>query len=397
MKKLFATVSALVLSLTMLSACAENPANTEYIGVDSAKTIAFENAGVSSEELIKDLDVELDRELANAVYEVSFDFEGYEYEYDIDAVSGEIVRNHRELDSLPPANFDSVPETAQTEEAATDAPAVTTEPEPSVEAPEQVTTAAESVPEGTIIPASLIGADEAKRIALEHAGLSESEVWDLEVERDVERGIEVYDVSFETDGYDYDYDINAHTGEIVRADKERDRNNAPAQQAAPAATTAAPAATTASDGYIGEEAAKKAAFDHAGLKESDVWELKCKLEREDGIMVYDISFETEGYDYDYEINAVTGAVVKNEKERDSTNISPADADANGYIGYDRAKEIALDHAGLTADGVTKLEAELDKERTNVVYDVSFDANGYEYDYEIDAVSGEILRSDKERD
>ncbi len=394
MKKLFSLVSALVLSLTMLSACAENPANTDYIGVDSAKTIAFENAGVTSEDSVKDLDVELDRGLTDTVYEVSFDFEGYEYEYDIDAVSGEIVRNHRELDSLPPENFDSAPETTQPSEAVTAAPPATTAaPETPVEALEQVTTAAaETAPDGTVISASLISADEAKRIALEHAGLSESEVWDLEAERDVERGVQVYDVSFETEGYDYDYDINAVTGEIVRADKERDRNNKSSQ---PAKTTAA--TTAQSTDYIGEEAAKKAAFDHAGLKESDVWELKCKLEREDGIMVYDISFETDGYDYDYEINATTGAVVKNEKERDSTNISPSQADANGYIGYDRAKEIALDHAGLTADGVTKLEVELDSEHTKVVYDVSFDANGYEYDYEIDAVTGEILKSDKERD
>ena len=388
MKKLFAIASALILSLSLLSACAENPAN--YIGVDSAKSIAFENAGVTSETSVKDLDVELDREIANAVYEVSFDFEGYEYEYDIDAVSGEIVRNHRELDSLPPENFYSVPDV-------TTAPEATTAPESPAEAPEEVTTAAaETVPDGTIIPASLISADEAKRIALEHArlhaGLSESEVWDLEVERDVERGVEVYDVSFETEEYDYDYDINAVTGEIVRADKERDRNNKSSQ---PAKTTAA--TTAQSTDYIGEEAAKKAAFDHAGLSEADVWELKCRLEREDGVMVYDISFETEGYDYDYEINASTGEIVKHEKERDSTNVSPSAADANGYIGYDRAKEIALEHAGLTADGVSRLEAELDSERTKVVYDVSFDANGYEYDYEIDASTGEILKSDKERD
>ena len=388
MKKLFAIASALILSLSLLSACAENPAN--YIGVDSAKSIAFENAGVTSETSVKDLDVELDREIANAVYEVSFDFEGYEYEYDIDAVSGEIVRNHRELDSLPPENFYSVPE-------ATTAPESTAAPESPAEAPEEVTTsAAETVPDGTIIPASLISADEAKRIALEHArlhaGLSESEVWDLEVERDVERGVEVYDVSFETEEYDYDYDINAVTGEIVRADKERDRNNKSLQ---PAKTTAA--TTAQSTDYIGEEAAKKAAFDHAELNEADVWELKCSLEREDGVMVYDISFETEGYDYDYEINAASGEIVKHEKERDSTNVSPSAADANGYIGYDRAKEIALEHAGLTADGVSRLEAELDSERAKVVYDVSFDANGYEYDYEIDASTGEILKSEKERD
>lgn len=43
------------------------------------------------------------------------------------------------------------------------------------------------------------------------------------------------------------------------------------------------------------------------------------------------------------------------------------------------------------------DAELDKEKGAVVYEIEFYADGFEYDYEIDAVSGNVLGSEKEFD
>ncbi len=63
----------------------------------------------------------------------------------------------------------------------------------------------------------------------------------------------------------------------------------------------------------------------------------------------------------------------------------------------KAKDIALKHANLTADKVTELEIELDTDDAVTHYDVDFKANGYEYDYEIQAETGEILKSEKEID
>lgn len=68
----------------------------------------------------------------------------------------------------------------------------------------------------------LIGTAKAKSIALSHAGLKESQVWGIDVELDWERGVRVYDVDFETRGYDYNYDIDAYTGKIIKYEKERD-------------------------------------------------------------------------------------------------------------------------------------------------------------------------------
>lgn len=70
------------------------------------------------------------------------------------------------------------------------------------------------------------------------------------------------------------------------------------------------------DGYVGRQAAIRTALAHAGFGEQDVRRLRCELDREDGAMVYEIEFDKDGFEYDYEINARTGAVLKSKKERD---------------------------------------------------------------------------------
>lgn len=67
-----------------------------------------------------------------------------------------------------------------------------------------------------------IGAEAAKRIALNHANLAENQVRRLRVERDREDGVQVYEVEFESGDFEYDYEIDAQTGTIRKAKKERD-------------------------------------------------------------------------------------------------------------------------------------------------------------------------------
>lgn len=69
---------------------------------------------------------------------------------------------------------------------------------------------------------SLIGATKAGNIALNHAGLKKSQVYEYECELDTDNGVKVYEVSFEYGRYDYDYEINAKTGKIIHWEKERD-------------------------------------------------------------------------------------------------------------------------------------------------------------------------------
>lgn len=61
---------------------------------------------------------------------------------------------------------------------------------------------------------------------------------------------------------------------------------------------------------------------------------------------------------------------------------------------EEAKSIALSHAGFAADQVRHLHAQFDHDRIDH-YDVEFHRDGWEYDYEIDAATGEILSWDRD--
>ena len=156
--------------------------------------------------------------------------------------------------------------------------------------------------------------------------------------------------------------------------------------------------------YIGKNAALSAALKAAGLTKDQVKNIEVKLDNDDGVMVYEVEFDR-GYDeYDYDINAKTGAVVsydneisgKDVKSTGSSNKNTSAAKEN-VIGKAAAKNAALKHAGLSESNVTGLKVELDRDDGKLVYDVEFKSAGYEYDYEIDAVKGTILQSDKELD
>ena len=66
--------------------------------------------------------------------------------------------------------------------------------------------------------------EEARQIALNHAGLTESQVTRLKTELDYDNGVPEYDVEFHFDGWEYDYEIDAQTGEILEWNKEIETN-----------------------------------------------------------------------------------------------------------------------------------------------------------------------------
>ena len=71
--------------------------------------------------------------------------------------------------------------------------------------------------------------------------------------------------------------------------------------------------------------------------------------------------------------------------------------AQAKISYDQAKSIALKDAGLTAENVSFLRNELDRDDGILKYEVEFTKDGVEYEYDINADSGEILWVDKDYD
>lgn len=84
-------------------------------------------------------------------------------------------------------------------------------------------------------------------------------------------------------------------------------------------------------------------------------------------------------------DAVTGATPDTVTE--ATEKVPAD---EKYIGVEKAKELALKQAGLKGKEVTRLKAKLDTDHGVVVYEVEFDYHYREYDYDVNAITGDIL-------
>ena len=144
------------------------------------------------------------------------------------------------------------------------------------------------------------------------------------------------------------------------------------------------------------DAAKAAALADAGLAESDVTFTKEKLDWDDGIAVYDIEFLTADTEYDYEIDAATGAVLDKSAELLRPNESQGQTMDAG-IGVESAKEIAAAHAGLSKEEAFFTKAELELEHGRFEYEIEFYHNRIEYEYTIDAATGAILEYKSEYD
>ncbi len=104
---------------------------------------------------------------------------------------------------------------------------------------------------------------------------------------------------------------------------------------------------------------------------------------------------------------VTDIQNNNDTRNNTEDINPTEtvktpdvpaATANGItVTREEAIKIALDHAGFQQKDVMELDVELDRERGVYEWEVDFEKGGYEYSYDIDAATGRILWSEKERD
>ncbi len=150
----------------------------------------------------------------------------------------------------------------------------------------------------TVSQNSSLTAEQAKEIALNHAGVK-ADGTAVTTDYDFDDGIPSYEIEFWSDGIEYDYDIHAQTGEILKA--EKDHKNI----------------LSASGTSLKTEAeAKQIALANAGVNEANITAYRIELDRDNGISVYEIEFRSAGYEYEYEINAQTGEIIKSQKEFD---------------------------------------------------------------------------------
>ncbi len=261
-------------------------------------------------------------------------------------------------------------------------------------------TAAAAVP---AIPGVNITVDQARKTALDHAGLSEQDVVFVKSWLDVDDGRLVYEVEFYSGAKEYDYDIDAATGAILSMDQDIE-GDFPALQALAAGNQPG----------ITEEQARQAALAHAGLNESDVVFARTGLDFDDGRLIYEVEFYSGVQEYDYDIDARTGAVLSFDQEFDydlsaligAQAAAPAPAAAAapaapaapaGPITQDQALQIALQHAGVTQNQISRLKVKQDYDDGFQKYEIEFHVGRTEYEYDIDVNSGRILSFDKDND
>lgn len=369
-KRIAAAVTALVLSL-MLSICAV-AAPSASITPDEAKQAALDHAQLTAEQVVF-TQAKLDYDDGRAVYDIEFYSGNKEYDYEIDANSGKVLEFDYDIE-----NFDI---------------------------------------SSVQVKLSL---DEAKAVALKNAKLSENDVVFTKAKLDYDDGRAVYDIEFYSGNKEYDYEIDANTGKILDRDieykvsffsrivdffKNMFSGKSGTVSTPPAAADVTVEATStasqekpAASNRITLEEAKKVALDDAKLTAADVTFTKAKLDYDDGRAVYDIEFYSGAKEYDYEIDAATGRILEKDIDiNDDVNAPTEGQDSQTYITAEQAKAAALSAAGFSASEVRGLKAEFDFDDGRAVYEVEFKKGIFEYDYDIDAVSGKVLKAEKEAD
>lgn len=283
-----------VTALTM-TACSMIPsAKASYISMDAAQSKALNAANVDAAN-VESYSAQMGDVGTTTCYEVQFVSDGYAYYYAVNATDGEIVK-------VTKTPVGEEPIQAQPEQTTDASASQTGETTPSTATGNQNNTATTKPTAGqtTTTPAAngQITLEQAKETALKHAGLKADAVTFVKAEQDYENGKLVYEVGFVTnDGgkiVEYDYEIEAATGSVVSYDYDAENY------------VGATGATTVS---VDEATAKQTVLNKVpGATAANIYEWK--LDFDDGRWEYDGKIVYNQMEYDFTVDASSGAVTE---------------------------------------------------------------------------------------
>ncbi len=156
---------------------------------------------------------------------------------------------------------------------------------------------------GEVNKSQYIGKDKALNIALAKAGLKKSQISGCEVEFECDDGIITYDIEFYCGSAEYEFEIDATTGNIIEYETDGDGYEGSHHKNS---------ADNSGSKYIGRSRAKEIALAKAGLTASQIHDYEIELD--DG--EYEIDFKYQNMEYEVDIDAKTGRVLKFDKEYD---------------------------------------------------------------------------------
>lgn len=272
---------------------AKTPPDRVPIGLSLAAYQAEEYAGtLEADSVTWDADPELDETPAHYEVELHHVTLG-DFAYKVDAYTGEVLEGKPDI--LQSVYVPSAGEDGQAGPGP--APSVSGAPsqdgsqvpQPSASSGRQPETGASAPPAGE---------EAAAAAAFAFAGISEDDAENVRTRTDWEDGVQIYEVTFRSGGVEYDYEIEAATGAILKSEEKWGGVSRP------------------SGGLIAEGDARTAALAHAKVQAEDVSYIRAELDEDDGLWLYEIEFRSGGVEYEYEIDAATGAVRKAEQDRE---------------------------------------------------------------------------------
>lgn len=292
MKKQFLMFTAAAMLAAALAGCGQptqkSSAQMGYIGVDAAKNMATTAAQVDTTNTTFTT-ATLGQKDGIAYYEVDFTANGTDYRYAIDAMTGAVIESNS-----------AASQTAGTNDTIATAAANGTT---AAGAANGTTSAGAANGSATTGQTGAIDEARAKQIALNHAGVSESDTTFVMAKQDYENGVLVYEIEFyvAATGSEYDYEIDAATGEIRGFDYDAE-NYTPRQQ-----NTASASGETLSEADVRSIALAKV----PGATANDI---RMYLDRDDGRLCYEGKIIYQGMEYDFEIDAYSGSIREWEAE-----------------------------------------------------------------------------------
>lgn len=160
-----------------------------------------------------------------------------------------------------------------------------------------------------------IDSESAEALALSDAGISADETQRLRTETEREHGETIYEITFLAEDIEYEYHIRESDGKIIEWEIDgRNINAATAEQSLQNAGENGNGNPESTDTLIGLKEAKKAALTDAKLEETDVTFSTIKFEDDERTTVYEIEFYWERQEFEYEIDAYTGEILKMERD-----------------------------------------------------------------------------------
>ena len=209
-----------------------------------------------------------------------------------------------------------------------------------------------------IVTTDFISLEEAKQIALKDAGLDDATQKIVFTREELSRnsGKPCYILEFYTAKKQYSYKVDAKNGSIMEAYH-----------------------------FILLADAKKIALDDAGVSEKVTFTEETLVAGGIKSPYYYFAFESASARWTYKIDAVLGVIM----DKTYDKIIPS---APEFIGLEKAKQIALDDAGLdeTAQKIVFTREELSRNSGKPCYILEFYTDKCAYSYKVDAVSGDII-------